>query len=82
MTKFQRNSTHKYKVITPDTPLDELEVFLTDNLFAIGESRSFLVLSYLCTNVLLSHHFVVTDYERKFVLAVATRQDLDVCTVS
>lgn len=38
MTKFRRNSSNRYKVITPFTPLDELEDFLKVNLFAIGMS--------------------------------------------
>jgi len=52
--KFKREPSQPYVVITPWTPLAELEVFLQDKLFAL-----------------------VTDFERKFVLAVATKQDLD-----
>ncbi|KAJ3558888.1 hypothetical protein NM688_g662 [Phlebia brevispora] len=54
MNKFQRSRSHPYTLITPSTPLAELEEFLQDNLFAI-----------------------VTDWGRKFVLAVATQQDLE-----
>ncbi|ESK90287.1 cystathionine beta-synthase (beta-thionase) [Moniliophthora roreri MCA 2997] len=54
MTKFKRSSKHPYTLITPLTPLNELEVFLKENIFAL-----------------------VTDSERKFVLAVATLQDLE-----
>ncbi|KAI0065272.1 hypothetical protein BV25DRAFT_1799241 [Artomyces pyxidatus] len=55
MTKFNRSvSTNPYTVITPDTPLADLERFLQDNIFAL-----------------------VTDYGRKFVLGVATAQDLE-----
>ncbi|KAF9226302.1 hypothetical protein BS17DRAFT_698345 [Gyrodon lividus] len=54
MSKFKRNASHPYTIITPDTPLADLEEFLRYNIFAI-----------------------VTDYERKFVLAVATSQDLE-----
>ncbi|KAF7797040.1 hypothetical protein EIP86_008232 [Pleurotus ostreatoroseus] len=54
MTKFRRSRSQPYTVITPSTPLAELEQFLHANLFAI-----------------------VTDWGRKFVLAVATQQDLD-----
>ncbi|KIJ07257.1 hypothetical protein PAXINDRAFT_19544 [Paxillus involutus ATCC 200175] len=54
MSKFKRNASHPYSLITPDTPLAELAEFLRHNIFAL-----------------------VTDYERKFVLAVATSQDLD-----
>jgi len=55
LTKFNRSvTTHPYTVITPDTPLADLEGFLKSNIFAL-----------------------VTDYDRKFVLAVATSQDLE-----
>ncbi|EPQ53668.1 hypothetical protein GLOTRDRAFT_78724 [Gloeophyllum trabeum ATCC 11539] len=54
MTKFERTASHPYTLITPATPLSELEEFLKHNIFAI-----------------------VTDYDRKFVLAVATQQDLE-----
>ncbi|ETW75914.1 hypothetical protein HETIRDRAFT_330206 [Heterobasidion irregulare TC 32-1] len=55
MTKFNRSpSTNPYTVITPDTPLADVERFLARNIFAL-----------------------VTDYDRKFVLAVATSQDLE-----
>ncbi|KAG2003381.1 hypothetical protein CC2G_003989 [Coprinopsis cinerea AmutBmut pab1-1] len=55
MTKFNRTSTGKpYALITPMSPLSDLEEFLKDNLFAL-----------------------VTDANRKFVLAVATSQDLE-----
>ncbi|KZT28120.1 hypothetical protein NEOLEDRAFT_1130096 [Neolentinus lepideus HHB14362 ss-1] len=53
-TKFDRTASHPYTLITPATPLSELEEFLKHNIFAI-----------------------VTDYGRKFVLAVATQQDLE-----
>ncbi|KAF9447827.1 hypothetical protein P691DRAFT_801771 [Macrolepiota fuliginosa MF-IS2] len=54
MTKFVRNSSEPYTLITPWTPLLELENFLRSNIFAL-----------------------VTDSDRKFVLAVATSQDLE-----
>jgi len=54
MAKFDRSARRQYTVITPLSPLEDLEVFLEHNLFAL-----------------------VTDSERKFVLAVATQQDLD-----
>ncbi|KIY70861.1 hypothetical protein CYLTODRAFT_419399 [Cylindrobasidium torrendii FP15055 ss-10] len=54
MTKFKRSTSEPYTVITPDSPLSELESFLKNNIFAL-----------------------VTDYERKFVLGVATSQDLE-----
>ncbi|KAL1943917.1 hypothetical protein VTO73DRAFT_3735 [Trametes versicolor] len=54
MTKFKRTVGTPYTIITPSTPLAELEDFLKLNLFAI-----------------------VTDWDRKFVLGVATPQDLE-----
>ncbi|KIJ39111.1 hypothetical protein M422DRAFT_175777 [Sphaerobolus stellatus SS14] len=54
MSKFQRSAGNQYTLITPSTPLGELEGFLNKNLFAL-----------------------VTDYRRQFVLAVATKADLD-----
>ncbi|EIW77209.1 hypothetical protein CONPUDRAFT_139210 [Coniophora puteana RWD-64-598 SS2] len=53
MTKFRRRASQPYSLITPATPLAELEEFLKDNIFAL-----------------------VTDNDRKFVLAVATPSDL------
>ncbi|KAH9477956.1 Cystathionine beta-synthase [Psilocybe cubensis] len=54
MTKFKRTSSEPYTVITPLSPLSDLEDFLKRNIFAL-----------------------VTDQNRKFVLAVATSHDLD-----
>ncbi|KAK7683203.1 hypothetical protein QCA50_013876 [Cerrena zonata] len=54
MTKFIRSSTQPYTLITPGSPLEELEMFLKETEFAL-----------------------VTDLSRKFVLGVATRQDLE-----
>ncbi|KAF9788694.1 hypothetical protein BJ322DRAFT_655179 [Thelephora terrestris] len=54
MIKFQRSTSTPYTVITPLTPLGDLEAFLTHNIFAI-----------------------ITDLERKFLLGVATSQDLE-----
>ncbi|CAL1709118.1 unnamed protein product [Somion occarium] len=54
MTKFVRSACQPYSLITPGTPLEELERFLENNIFAL-----------------------VTDWDRKFVLGVATRQDLE-----
>jgi len=56
MVRFNRSSSEPYTLITPLTPLDELEVFLTHN------SGDFAL---------------VTDASRKFVLGVATMQDLE-----
>lgn len=36
MTHFRRSRAQPYTVITPSTPLAELEQFLHDNIFAIG----------------------------------------------
>ncbi|EWC45532.1 hypothetical protein DRE_05390 [Drechslerella stenobrocha 248] len=59
MTKFRKAKGVQYTVITPETELAELEVFLTS-----GGGRE-------------SGFAVVTDAARKFVLAVATRDDLE-----
>jgi hypothetical protein len=40
MTKFKRSSSNPYTVITPLTPLEDLEEFLKDNIFAIGTSTA------------------------------------------
>ncbi|CUA68298.1 DnaJ homolog subfamily C member 7 [Pongo abelii] [Rhizoctonia solani] len=53
MNKFARGTDVTYTVITPETPLEELESFLETTPFAI-----------------------VTDWNRKFVLGVATKDDL------
>jgi hypothetical protein len=37
MSKFIRNESHPYTIITPDTPLAELAEFLRNNIFALGE---------------------------------------------
>jgi hypothetical protein len=70
---FKRSSDHPYTTITPLTPLSELEEFLETNIFALGTFLScpLLVpeLAHRCT--------IVTDHNRKFVLAVATAQDLE-----
>ncbi|KAJ7136046.1 hypothetical protein C8R44DRAFT_608887 [Mycena epipterygia] len=54
VTKFKRTASEPYTLITPLTPLTELEEFLKHNIFAI-----------------------VTDPSRKFVVALATTQDLE-----
>lgn len=40
MVKFKRSAAHPYTVITPATPLDELETFLDDKLFALGTTSA------------------------------------------
>ena len=59
MLKFRRGRV--YKVITMDTPLEELEAFFNGGLDG-KEPQVFAV---------------VTDYSRRFVLGVATRSDLE-----
>ncbi|KAL8922991.1 MAG: hypothetical protein Q9172_003323 [Xanthocarpia lactea] len=60
MQKFQR-SGKIYKVITMDTPLEELEAFFTGGANG-NDSQDFAV---------------VTDGNRRFVLGVATKADLE-----
>ncbi|KAI1934608.1 hypothetical protein LOZ58_004622 [Ophidiomyces ophidiicola] len=63
MQKFQRKG-HVYKVIMMDTPLEELERFFNGEM-GDGEKRD------------KQDFAVVTDASRKFVLGVATREDLE-----
>lgn len=60
MQKFRRKGT-KYKVITLETPLEELEEFFKGGVDGSGKQE----------------FAVVTDGSRKFVLGVATREDLE-----
>ncbi|KAL9593908.1 MAG: hypothetical protein Q9219_007326 [cf. Caloplaca sp. 3 TL-2023] len=60
MQKFQR-SGKVYKVITMDTPLEELEAFFNGGVNGSGPQD----------------FAVVTDDRRRFVLGVATRGDLE-----
>ncbi|KAJ0121143.1 cystathionine beta-synthase [Diaporthe amygdali] len=60
MTRFQRRG-RKYKVITMDTPLEELEAFF-EGAQTAGQKQEFAV---------------ITDDNRRFVLGVATRDDLE-----
>ena len=63
MVKFKRSEDRKYRVITMETELWELEGFFENvGEYATGANQDFAV---------------VTDYGRKFVLGVATRHDLD-----
>ncbi|KAI9695624.1 MAG: hypothetical protein M1820_008471 [Bogoriella megaspora] len=59
MIKFQRKG-NKYKVITMDTPLEELEAFF-EGRYNDGNRQDFAI---------------VTDGSRRFVLGVATKPDL------
>lgn len=61
MQKFRRKG-NVYKVITMDTPLEELEAFFIGALGNGGPPQDFAV---------------VTDWSRKFVLGVATKGDLE-----
>jgi hypothetical protein len=60
MQKFRRQGT-RYKVITTETPLEELEEFFAGGVDGIGKQE----------------FAVVTDEGRKFVLGVATKTDLE-----
>ena len=60
MQKFQRRG-NVYKIITMDTPLEELEAFYKGGIDG-KEPQDFAV---------------VTDGSRRFVLGVATRSDLE-----
>jgi hypothetical protein len=60
MHKFQRRG-RRYKVITTETPLEELDDFFNGGIEGIGKQD----------------FAVVTDASRKFVLGVATREDLE-----
>jgi CBS domain-containing protein len=60
MVKFRRKG-RVYKVITMETPLEELEMFFNGGVEG-GEKQEFAV---------------VTDERRRFVLGVATRSDLE-----
>src|ERR1700675_4594915 len=69
MTKFKRTASEPYTLITPSSPLADLEEFLKHNIFALGTTPPFLCLLALRTHDFLVW-FLVTDYDRKFVLAV------------
>jgi hypothetical protein len=60
MMRFRRKGK-VYKVITMDTPLEELEEFFNGGVNG-SEPQDFAV---------------VTDFTRRFVLGVATRSDLE-----
>lgn len=61
MVKFRRRG-RVYKVITMDTPLEELEQFFNGGEDGKSGKQEFAV---------------VTDERRRFVLGVATRTDLE-----
>lgn len=69
MTRFQRKG-RRYRVITMETPLEELEVFFrggndTNGVENTGDSEW------------VQEFAVITDENRRFVLGVATIQDLE-----
>lgn len=61
MVRFKRKG-RVYKVITMDTPLEELEMFFNGGEDGAAGRQEFAV---------------VTDERRRFVLGVATRSDLE-----
>ncbi|KAI0818305.1 hypothetical protein GGR55DRAFT_70136 [Xylaria sp. FL0064] len=61
MVRFQRKG-REYTVITPDTPLEKLEAFFEGVNDPTGQKQEFAV---------------VTDEDRRFVLGVATKADLE-----
>lgn len=65
MTRFQRKG-RKYKVITMQTPLEELEVFFRGG----GEQQP-------AKGEWAQEFAVITDENRRFVLGVTTVQDLE-----
>ncbi|KAG5205320.1 Cystathionine beta-synthase [Trichophyton interdigitale] len=66
MLKFRRKG-HVYQVITMDTPLEELEKFFDGRLHPAKPGKEAQRQDFA----------VVTDATRKFVLGVATREDLE-----
>ncbi|KAK3383334.1 hypothetical protein B0T24DRAFT_673217 [Lasiosphaeria ovina] len=61
MLRFRRTRANKYRVITMDTPLEELEAFFAGTA-TDGQRQDFAV---------------ITDDRRRFVLGVATAADLE-----
>jgi hypothetical protein len=71
MVKFVRNSQEPYTLITPYSSLSDLENFLKSNIFALSASSDRSI------PVSETDAVQVTDSERKFVLGLATLQDLE-----
>ncbi|KAI0175972.1 hypothetical protein GGR52DRAFT_570947 [Hypoxylon sp. FL1284] len=69
MTRFERRGK-KYKVITLDTTLEELEEFFEGGGQGAGGGLT-------ATGTQKQDFAVVTDEDRRFVLGVATRSDLE-----
>lgn len=76
MTHFKRSAGTPYTVVTPSTELADLEQFLDNNIFALSACCVYAITTQLLILI------PVTDHGRKFVLAVVTKQDLDVRTCS
>lgn len=73
MTRFQRKG-RKYRVITMQTPLEELESFFRSGGAEDGEAAA----AAADGGAEWAQEFaVVTDENRRFVLGVATVQDLE-----
>jgi hypothetical protein len=70
MTRFQRRG-RRYQVITMETPLEQLEAFFRGG--AEGEAPS----QAEGADVWKQEFAVITDENRRFVLGVATVQDLE-----
>jgi hypothetical protein len=49
MTKFNRSASHPYALITPTSPLADLEDFLKTNIFALGSVVCFFEINLLLT---------------------------------
>jgi hypothetical protein len=78
MLKFQRRRGNPYKVITMDTPLEELEQFFNGEFTAASSDGDASAAKGGGGGGNNRQDFaVVTDASRKFVLGVATREDLE-----
>ena len=58
MTKFKRGRDNGYTLITPASPLLQLEEFLEDHLFALGTLRARFHHIHLETDLVYSHRFI------------------------
>lgn len=85
MQKFLRRKGNVYKVITMDTPLEELEAFFVGGIGGGGGGGGGGGSGNSNSNTLVGNgngngpqdFAVVTDWSRKFVLGVATKADLE-----
>ena len=76
MKRFKRTPSKPYTLITPKSSLAELEEFLKTNTFALG------TLEWPFRRGACLRYISVTEDNRKFVLAVATSQDLEKFRIS